>query len=44
MRIGVFDVFVDDQARARDFYTGVLGCEDRRRPRRQWTLVDDGVT
>jgi catechol 2,3-dioxygenase-like lactoylglutathione lyase family enzyme len=27
MRIGVFDVFVNDQARARDFYTGVLGLE-----------------
>jgi catechol 2,3-dioxygenase-like lactoylglutathione lyase family enzyme len=27
MRIGLVDVFVDDQVRARDFYTGKLGLE-----------------
>jgi catechol 2,3-dioxygenase-like lactoylglutathione lyase family enzyme len=27
MRIGLVDVFVDDQDRARDFYTGPLGLE-----------------
>jgi catechol 2,3-dioxygenase-like lactoylglutathione lyase family enzyme len=27
MRIGLVDVFVDDQDRARDFYTGKLGLE-----------------
>jgi catechol 2,3-dioxygenase-like lactoylglutathione lyase family enzyme len=27
MKIGIVDVFVDDQERARDFYTGKLGLE-----------------
>lgn len=27
IRIGRVDVFVDDQERARDFYTGMLGLE-----------------
>ncbi len=27
MRIGIVDVFVDDQERARDFYTAMLGLE-----------------
>ena len=27
MKIGIVDVFVDDQDRARDFYTAMLGLE-----------------
>jgi catechol 2,3-dioxygenase-like lactoylglutathione lyase family enzyme len=27
MKIGLVEVFVDDQDRARDFYTGMLGLE-----------------
>jgi catechol 2,3-dioxygenase-like lactoylglutathione lyase family enzyme len=31
MKIGLVDVFVDDQHRARDFYAGTLGLQVKTR-------------
>ncbi len=45
MRIGLVDVFVDDQDRARDFYSEMLGLKvkDDAPPRPGRTLADRGL-